>query len=102
MATKKQKASKPDQPNSTEEGGLYEIKINGLLDEHWKPWFEGMELGNVTNGETGEACTLITGQIADQPALHGLLAKIRDLNLTLISVRKIVSPAPQDQAGGKP
>ena len=91
MTTNKQDASKRDQSNSVENGGVYEIKIKGFLDEHWKQWFEGMELGNVTNGETGQECTLLTGLVADQPALHGLLAKIRDLNLTLISVRKMNS-----------
>jgi len=89
MAAKKKNALKLDQPNFTDNGGIYEIKIKGYLDEHWKQWFEGMEVGRVTNGETGQECTLITGLIADQPDLHGLLAKIRDLNLTLISVRKI-------------
>jgi len=91
MTTKKQNNSKRDQSISVENGGVYEVKIKGHLDEHWKRWFEGMELGNVTNGEAGQESTLITGPIADQPALHGLLAKIRDLNLTLISVRKIAS-----------
>lgn len=99
MTTKKQNASKPDQPNSVENGGMYELKIKGLLDDHWKQWFEGMELGNVTNGETGQEYTLITGLIADQPALHGLLAKVRDLNLTLISVRKVSSKGQHDQEG---
>jgi len=89
MTVKKQNASKSDQSDSLVNGEKFEIKIKGLLDEHWRQWFEGMELCNVTNGETGQECTLITGLIADQPALHGLLAKIRDLNLTLISVRKI-------------
>lgn len=91
MTTKKQNASKRDRSNSLENGGMYEIKIKGFLDEHWKSWFEGMELSNVANGETGLECTLLTGLVADQPALHGLLSKIRDLNLTLISVRKISS-----------
>src|SRR3990172_10368525 len=99
MTTKKQNTSKPDQSNSVENGGVYEIKIKGLLDDHWKQWFEGMELGNVTNDETGQVYTLITGSIADQPALHGLLAKIRDLNLTLISVRKLDPKDPRNQEG---
>jgi hypothetical protein len=89
MTAKKQNASTSDKPNSAENDEVYEIKIRGLLDEHWRQWFEGMELRNVTNEDIGQECTLITGPIADQPALHGLLAKIRDLNLTLISVRKI-------------
>jgi len=89
MTDKKQKASRSDKPNPAENGGIYEIKIKGHLDEHWKQWFEGMDLGNVTNEKTEQEYALITGLVADQPALHGLLAKIRDLNLTLISVRKI-------------
>lgn len=80
---------KTNQPHSHENGGIYEIKIKGRLDEHWSQWFEGMSLKSVENGEIGQECTLITGPIADQPALHGLLAKIRDLNLTLISVYRI-------------
>ena len=71
MTTKKQNTSKRDQSISVENGEVYEIKIKGLLDEHWKQWFEGMELGNVTNDEAGQECTLLTGPIADQPALHG-------------------------------
>jgi len=82
---------KTNQPHSHENGGIYEIKIKGRLDEHWSQWFEGMTLKGVENGESGQMCTLITGPIPDQPALHGLLAKIRDLNLTLISVHRINS-----------
>lgn len=91
MTIKKQNASKPNHFSFLENGGVYEIKIKGHLDEHWKQWFEGMDLVKVTNGETGQECTLLTGAIVDQPALHGVLAKIRDLNLNLISVRKIAS-----------
>ena len=69
--------------------GIYEIKIKGLLDDHWGQWFEGMALVRHENPEAEQDCTLIIGPIIDQPALHGLLAKIRDLNLTLISVRKL-------------
>ena len=68
---------------------FYEILVQGHLDSLWGQWFEGMTLSNVKNGESGVACTLISGQVADQPALHGLLIKIRDLNLKLISVRRI-------------
>jgi len=50
-----------------------------------------MTLKRVKNVEPEQGCTLITGPIADQPALHGLLAKIRDLNLTLVSVQRINS-----------
>ena len=67
---------------------IYEIKVQGHLDNLWEQWFEGMTLTNIKNGESGLACTLISGLVADQAALHGLLARIRDLNLTLISVRR--------------
>jgi hypothetical protein len=69
---------------------FYEIKVQGQLDLLWSKWFEGMALKHVENGESGVACTLISGPVIDQPALHGLFAKIRDLNLVLISVRRII------------
>ncbi len=68
---------------------IYEIKVQGHLDPVWSQWLEGMTLTHFENEEGGGACTLITGPVVDQPALHGLLAKIGNLNLTLISVRRI-------------
>ena len=59
----------------------YEIKINGHLDPHWSDWFMGLKLTHLEGDET-----LISGSLPDQGALHGLLERIRDLNLTLISV----------------
>lgn len=59
----------------------YEIRVRGQLDSHWITWFEGMTLTSLENGET-----LIAGPIRDQAALHGILAKIRDLGLQLLSV----------------
>ena len=82
-------------PNSRD---VYEIRIKGLLDEHWENWFEGMAL--ITVEEDGHDCTVLTGAIADQPALHGLLERIRDLNLTLLSVRKIAADGSGSQEGG--
>lgn len=67
----------------------YEILVKGQLDSLWDQWFEGMTLSSVENGETGVPCTLIAGQVADQSALHGMLVKIRNLNLKLLSVRRI-------------
>ena len=61
----------------------YAIRVDGLLDPHWE-WLEGL---NVTHIDPGE--TLISGPIIDQAALHGLIARIRDLNLTLLSVNQI-------------
>jgi hypothetical protein len=62
---------------------VYEIHIKNSPDQRWLDWFEGMTITNLENGEA-----ILTGPIIDQSALHGLLNKIRDLNLTLISVRK--------------
>ena len=55
-----------------------------MLDSRWSAWFEGLE---VTGDDSGQ--TRIAGPVADQAALHGLLAKVRDLALPLISVRRI-------------
>ena len=62
----------------------YEIRIKEEIREKSLTWFEEFAITRTTSGET-----LLTGPIADQAALHGLLAKIRDLNLTLISVNRI-------------
>ena len=82
-------------PNSPD---VYEIRIKGLLDEHWQHWFEGMAL--ITAEDDDPDSTVLVGPIADQPALHGLLEKIRDLNLTLLSVRKIAADRSGSQDGG--
>jgi hypothetical protein len=59
----------------------YEIRVRGQLDSHWSDWFEGLTLTSFDNGET-----LIAGPIQDQAALYGILAKIRDLGLHLVSL----------------
>ena len=59
----------------------YEIKIKGHLDPGWADWFAGLELTHLEGEET-----LLAGSLPDQTALHGLLERIRDLNLNLISV----------------
>ena len=65
----------PNQPR------VYQIKIEGHLDDQWADWFEGL---SVTLEEDGN--TLLTGQVIDQAALHGLLKKVRDLGMPLLSV----------------
>jgi hypothetical protein len=59
----------------------YEIKIKGHLDERWSDWFANLKLTYLEGDET-----LLSGLLPDQGALHGLLERVRDLNLTLISV----------------
>jgi hypothetical protein len=61
----------------------YEIRVNGVLDGGWSAWFDGLQ---VTSDERGQ--TTIAGPVVDQAALHGLLAKVRDLGLELLSVRR--------------
>jgi len=61
----------------------YEIRVAGVLDSQWAAWFNDLQL----NGEGEE--TVIRGLLADQPALHGLLTRIRDLGLCLISVCRL-------------
>jgi hypothetical protein len=68
----------PDQP------GIYEIRIKGYLDDRWAARFEGMTLTPEDNGNT-----VLTGQVVDQAALHGLLRKVRDLGMPLISVTRV-------------
>jgi hypothetical protein len=61
----------------------YEIRVKGVLDRGWSAWFDGLE---ITSDERGQ--TTLAGPVADQAALHGLLAKIRDLGLELLEVRR--------------
>jgi hypothetical protein len=60
---------------------IYQIRLKEQLDSHWSAWFGGLTVTTEANGET-----LLTGEVVDQAALHGLFSKIRDLQLTLISV----------------
>ena len=66
----------------------YEFRVDGILDGRWADWFGGLQVSSEG------AQTVIAGLVADQPSLHGVLAKIRDLGLCLISVRRIDPPEP--------
>jgi hypothetical protein len=60
---------------------VYELRVAGRLDQRWSAWFGGLTLTHEDNGSTS-----LTGAVTDQAELHGLLTKIRDLGITLISV----------------
>jgi hypothetical protein len=72
-------------PNKSHLPVLYRIKLKGHLDSKWSDWFAEMAISS----EGGE--TILTGRVADQAALHGLLIRIRDLNLTLLQVERMES-----------
>ena len=71
-------------PGDPNEPGLYAIRIKGHLDARWATRFEGLTLTLEDNGDT-----LLSGPVVDQAALHGLLRKVRDLGMPLISVTRI-------------
>jgi hypothetical protein len=61
----------------------YRVRVQGVLDQSWSAWFDGLELSVQENGET-----VLAGMIDDQAALHGLLVKLHNLSLPLISVQR--------------
>ena len=63
------------------EAGRYQIRLRGHLETRWAAWFEGMTLSHERDGST-----ILSGQVVDQAALHGLLRKVRDTGLPLVSV----------------
>jgi hypothetical protein len=75
------------------EAGRCDIRLKGHLDTRWAAWFDGLTLTH-----DGDGTTLIHGFVADQAALHGLLQKVRDLGLPLISVNHVEPGRPDPQA----
>ena len=70
------------------EAGRYEIRLAGHLDARWAAWFDGLAVSR-----EGDGTTLISGPVADQAALHGLLQRVRDLGLPLVSVTRDETPS---------
>lgn len=81
MKTPHQSPQDPDAPRH------YAIHIKGHLDDRWADWFDGLTMTREANGET-----LLSGSVADQAALHGLLRKVRDLGLPLLAVVQLAPP----------
>ena len=65
----------------------YELRVSGHLDPHWSAWFAGLDLAHEADGTT-----TLSGAVADQAELHGILTRIRDLGVTLISVAAMDPP----------
>jgi hypothetical protein len=74
---------------SWREGGQYEIRLDGHLDRRWAAWFDGLTLTR-----HGDGTTTLRGPVVDQAALHGLLQKVRDLGLPLVSVVQVEPTQP--------
>ena len=88
---------RPNQPSGPQPaadhpcGEQYEIRVGGHLGARWATWFEGMTLTDEDDGTTA-----IRGPVVDQAALHGLLQKLRDLGIALLSLSRL-APAPPDE-----
>ncbi len=73
----------------------YEVRVKGHLGERWSLAFEGLEMRTDYSSD-GSPITVLTGPIVDQSALHGLVAKIRDLGLTLVLIERLGSESDRD------
>ena len=86
-------ANRPKQEPDRGQSNIYQIKIKGRLGSQWSEWFEGLTITPEVDGNT-----LLAGPVIDDAALHGLLKKVRDLGMPLLSVNR-VDPAPSNTLG---
>lgn len=89
MTTSRGSSNDPSGP------GQYRISVEGHLAQRWAGWFDGLRLTNESDGTT-----VLQGVVIDQAALHGLLAKVRDTGLPLVSVTRMDTGAPDTSTGG--
>jgi hypothetical protein len=68
---------------------VYQIRLKEQLGQHWSSWLGGLTITTEVNGET-----VLTGEVVDQAALHGLLSKVRDLQLTLLAIGQLKADSP--------
>ena len=78
-----------------QQAGRYEVRVKGHLDGRWAAWFDGLRLAHESDGQT-----VIHGWVADQAALHGLLQRVRDAGMPLISVNRL-DDDPDSDAGAE-
>jgi hypothetical protein len=79
----------PARADRWQDAGRYEIRLKGHLEDRWVAWFDGLTLTHESDGTT-----TIHGPIVDQAALHGVLQKVRDLGLPLVSVTQVQAEPP--------
>ena len=78
--------------NDHETMDIYRVRVRGHLDQRWSDWFDGFDI------TYAEETTLLEGAVLDQAALHGILAKIRDLGLTILLVAKLAEETTKDDS----
>ena len=76
--------ARTNHPEGRDEPVVYQIRVRGVLDADWSEWFDGLTVCPQQSGNT-----VLAGPVRDQSALHGLLAKIRDLGLPLLSIQRM-------------
>jgi hypothetical protein len=74
----------------------YEVEVEGQFNPSWFDWLDGWEITPLPSGNT-----LLSGRVIDQPALHGIFARVRDLNLKIISLKKSACPQSDETQGMK-
>jgi hypothetical protein len=90
---------KPDRGGGSDEA-IYEIVVWGTLDEYWSDWFNGMSL-TLERGPEGRGWTTLTGPVIDQAKLRGILSRIWNLNLVVVSVSRLdAADSETKQQGG--
>jgi hypothetical protein len=75
---------------------IYQIRVKGTLDQQWSDWFDGLNISPTDDGST-----LLTGPVVDDAALHGLLKKVRDSGVQLLSVNQVENALADDDASGR-
>ena len=84
------------QQRGARQGDWYEIRVEGALDARWAEWFGGLAIAS-----EGDDVTVMSGLVVDQAALHGLLTRVRDLALVLVSVNRLPARGPRLTPGGQ-